>query len=232
MRRGAVDCLHSHNDWEMIEKGELIEALEAVGKEPLPYSPKLKLTLDPNERADAAMKDVHRFLVGVMRANEEGVISDLDPEFLHDFRVAMRRTRSALTQVKGVFPPATVTKFRREFTWLGRLTGPTRDLHVYLAKMEAYRRAMPHATAQGLAPLGLFLQQRQKREHREMVRSLHSKRFRKLISDWETFLERPVPMTPSAARARDTIARSGRAPRFGIPQSPEKGAENQTRHAG
>ena len=204
--RRAVDCLNGHSDWERIDKGELTEALEALGREPLPYSPKFKLRLDPEERADAAMKKVHRFLFGVMRANEEGVISDLDPEFLHDFRVAVRRTRSALTQVKGVFPPTIVTRFRREFAWLGRLTGPTRDLHVYRLKMKAYRSAMPEATAERLASLDSFLRQRQEHEHREMVRSLRSRRFRKLMSAWGTFLERPVPMTPSAARARDPLS--------------------------
>ena len=41
-----------------------------------------------------------------LRINEDGVRKDLDSEFLHDFRVAVRRTRSALSQIKGVFPAA------------------------------------------------------------------------------------------------------------------------------
>ncbi|MFC1662475.1 CHAD domain-containing protein, partial [Gemmatimonadota bacterium] len=41
-----------------------------------------------------------------MRANEVGMLKNLDSEFLHDFRVAVRRTRSGLTQLKGVFPPS------------------------------------------------------------------------------------------------------------------------------
>ena len=39
-----------------------------------------------------------------LEANVEGTRADLDSEFLHDLRVATRRTRSALSQIKAVLP--------------------------------------------------------------------------------------------------------------------------------
>ena len=203
--RRAVAWLRSQGDWDAMEKGELLEALEALGKPPLPYSSKFELELAPNERADAAMKRVHRLLLSIIQANIEGVCSDLDPEFLHDFRVAVRRTRSALTLVKGVFPEAAVSRFRKEFSGLGKLTGSTRDLHVYLLKLEDYRRALPDSTEEELAPLGLFLENRQKARQRRLVRCLRAKRFRKLIKEWENFLGRPVPPNPRAFLAQQAI---------------------------
>ena len=35
-------------------------------------------------------------LVGAVLANVDGVLQDIDTEFLHDLRVSVRRTRSAL----------------------------------------------------------------------------------------------------------------------------------------
>jgi hypothetical protein len=42
--------------------------------------------------------------------------------------VTVRRTRSLLGQIKHVFPPDVVEHFSTEFAWIGRLTGPPRDL--------------------------------------------------------------------------------------------------------
>ena len=51
------------------------------------------------------MKAILRHTLAVMRANEEGIKADWDTEFLHDYRTAVRRTRSALSQIPGIFPP-------------------------------------------------------------------------------------------------------------------------------
>ena len=65
-------------------------------------SAKLDVPLDPSMRTDAALRRILVALLAAMRANEDGTRRDLDPEYLHDFRVAIRRTRSCLGQVKGV----------------------------------------------------------------------------------------------------------------------------------
>ena len=65
-------------------------------------------------------------------ANWPGTIEQLDPEFLHDLRVAVRRTRSVLREGKKVLPPAIVERAEERFGWLGTLTGPARDLDVHL----------------------------------------------------------------------------------------------------
>ena len=88
-----------------------------------------------------------------MVAHEGGVRRGLDGEFLHDFRASVRRTRSLLTQLDRVFAPDAAARFRREFKWLGSLTGTVRDLDVYLLKMDEYRATLPAGSAEDLAPL-------------------------------------------------------------------------------
>ena len=66
-----------------------------------------------------------------MRATLPGTIADVDSEFLHDFRVAVRRTRSLQRQLEPVFPPEPLAHFRSEFRWLQQATGPVRDLDVH-----------------------------------------------------------------------------------------------------
>jgi len=183
------------------ERDELTVALAAIGRTPGSYSSKLRLRLDPAMRADEAMVTICRTLLETMLSNEDGTRRDLDSEFLHDFRVAGRRTRSALSQIKQVFPPRVVTHFRREFSWLGTVTGPTRDLDVYLLKMDDYKAALPEVVQKDLAPLEAFLRARQRREQRRLVEALDSERYRELIRSWRAFLDQGVPATAAPANA-------------------------------
>lgn len=80
-------------------------------------------------RADVGARQIHLALVGILEANEPGLRARLDTEFLHDFRVT-RRTRSLLGQIRRVFPAGEVEHFAAEFSRIGRLTGPPRDVDV------------------------------------------------------------------------------------------------------
>ncbi len=65
----------------------------------------------------------HLALLGILVANEGGLRANLDTEFLHDFRVAVRRIRSLLRPDQARLPAAAVEHFSTEFGWIGRLTG-------------------------------------------------------------------------------------------------------------
>ena len=157
------------------------------------YSSKRGLSLDPRMRADEAAKRVHRALLRTIQLNEAGVRQGLDSDFLHDFRVALRRTRTCLAQMKGVFPRETVDRFRREFSWLGRVSGPKRDLDVHLMKMDGYEPSLDKKTRDHLAPLRRFLQVRLQIEQDRLAKALQSARYRALMRSWKRFLEEAVP---------------------------------------
>ena len=74
------------------------DVLKMIDKIPGKYSTKLNIQVDPDMRSDEAAKIILRFLLHIIRINEVNIEKDLDTEFLHDFRVAFRRTRSALNQ--------------------------------------------------------------------------------------------------------------------------------------
>ena len=99
----------------------------------------LSLDLPPTVRADVGARQIHLALLGILVANEPGVRANLDTEFLHDFRVAVRRTRSLLRQIRDVFPPDAVQHFSTEFAWVGRLTGPPRDIDVLVLALRGDR---------------------------------------------------------------------------------------------
>lgn len=190
---------------DRLEENEYARATAAAGLRPEAYSRKLDLGLDPGMRSDRAVKTIHRHLLQVVRQNEQGVQSAIDTEFLHDFRVAVRRTRSALSQIKGVYPPPVVAHFKREFSWLGQITGPTRDLDVYRLTMPQYRASLPAPVQGDLDPLQEFLERHWRIEHDQLVRHLDSDRYQALLGDWQEFLDESVPARTELSQAKKPI---------------------------
>jgi CHAD domain-containing protein len=148
----------------------------------------LRNELQPGVRARTGARQIHLALLRILVANEPGVREKLDTEFLHDFRVGVRRTRSLLGQIRHVFPASVVEHFSTEFSWLGRLTGPPRDMDVLLL---ALRTPQAGVTPADLAELVTFLTQAQEVEHQRLVAALDSDRYHQLITDWRAFLEEP-----------------------------------------
>lgn len=187
-----VSFLESELSLDATGQDELSAALAAIGRAPGDYSSKPRLDLEPSMPALEAAVRIHRALLATLLANEDGTRRDLDPEFLHDFRVAARRTRSALSQLKDVLPPERVEGFREEFRWLGSATGPTRDLDVYLLKIDGYEALLPEAVRGHLEALRGFLRRHQKVEQERLAAELGSPRYRGLIASWSAFLEGPI----------------------------------------
>jgi CHAD domain-containing protein len=189
---------------------EFTRALAAIGRTPGDNFAKLNFRLDPKERADRAIRPVLLHLLDTMRHNEPGLRENIDTEFVHDYRVAVRRTRSILGQLRRIFPPEPLAHFRTEFKWLGEITGPVRDLDVYLLRMDEYRAHLPESVRDDLAPLGVFLEKRQRQAHAAMIAAMDTPRYRALLQEWRAFLEAPLPdepPTPYAGRPlRDVVS--------------------------
>jgi CHAD domain-containing protein len=145
--------------------------------------------LEPDQRAEAATRIILLGLLDTLEANIDGARRNLDPEFLHDLRVATRRTRSALSQIKGVLPPAVVEDFKARFAWLQQVTGPVRDLDVYLLDFPRLKADLPAALRDDLEPLKAWLLAHYDAEQRALAEALASERFVALLRDWRAFLE-------------------------------------------
>jgi CHAD domain-containing protein len=125
----------------------------------------------------------------------------VDVEFLHDLRIAVRRTRSALKLAGKVLPAALTSKSRPEFKRLGDLTTPTRDLDVYLLEYPAMAASLVAATPAELQPFHDHLARKRAAAQRLLARGLGSPRFARLTSGWREVLATPVPRRrPAAAR--------------------------------
>lgn len=186
------------------------EAVRASGGTPGGTPSKIYVQLRGEERADAAAVAVLWRLLEVIDANFEGTIADVDSEFLHDFRVAVRRSRSVQRELKRVFGPDELAHFRAEFRWLQQVTGDSRDLDVYVLEFDDYRAMVPELMRADLDPMLAGLRGRRLGARRTMVQALRSERTLQLLAQWAALLKelvsRPGDDRPDAARPIADVA--------------------------
>lgn len=186
--REARRLLEEKSKLTPAEHSTLALAFQAAGVKPLSYSSKVGAKLNEGMAAEEALRIILSRLAEIMTQNEDGVLKDIDTEFLHDFRVAVRRTRSALGQMKKAVPATVLKEFKAGFGWLGTVTGPTRDLDVYLLKLPGYAKALDPATVKNLEPLFRHIEVRRKGEQEKLKTALLGKRFKSLKKKWGTAL--------------------------------------------
>ncbi len=158
------------------------------------YSSKISLDLDADAPVQESARRLLQFTLSVMRANEEGIQKNLDTEFLHDYRVAIRRTRSILNQLKGVFEREETVYYLNLFRELGKRTNELRDLDVSLLRQASYFHSLPPFLQPSLHFFFNDIAASRKRLHKEFCCYLASDACQSFLDKWETFtLQQSVP---------------------------------------
>jgi CHAD domain-containing protein len=180
-------------------------AATANGRPPGGYTGKVDADITAAMPARVAVATLLTSLLDTLEQNVDGVLRDIDTEFLHDLRVAVRRTRCALKLLGDVLPADLTGHYQIEFKWLGDLTTPVRDLDVYLLDFGDLAGGLLAATAADLEPFREFLVRRRATEFRRLSAGLRSARFRALTQDWRKALaEVTEPATRRRVSARST----------------------------
>jgi len=153
--------------------------------------------MDAGDDALDCFRGVLANLSATITASLDGAARDEDPELLHELRVAVRRTRSVLAQGKGVLPREVRRDVRSRFGWLGRVTGPQRDLDVLLLGWDDLATKLDDVDSTSLGVLRGELERRRQVAHRELTAALQSTATSELLAEWDEWLR-----TPAAAGAR------------------------------
>jgi CHAD domain-containing protein len=182
--------LLQRNNWQELKTGENFFdlTLRVIDRQPIDHKQKTSVYIQPEQTMNQAISTIGLTLHTAMERNLPGVLGDIDAEFLHDFRVALRRTRSVLSQLKNEIPPGQAGVFQEEFKWLGSVTGPVRDLDVCLQKADIYRGFLSERLHQGLVQLLEEIQQQRTAQFIKMQENLQATRAVNLLANWHEFL--------------------------------------------
>lgn len=186
---------------EPLQGGDILPALEISGARPTAVTERIEVPVEAGTPAERAAKQILQGLLTTLKLNAPGVCGNLDSEFLHDFRVAIRRIRAALSQLRRALSPRAVRRFRKEFTWLGQLTSNARDLDVYLLAFDELQGGLPAELQSSFEPLRSLLTEIRDREYQVLRETLGGPRFGRLTQQFARFLARPMGSRPAAREA-------------------------------
>ena len=166
-----------------------LATLNAIGTQPRRYAARPKLKLNPNLPSEEAVKHILLSFLRIIRRSEEGIRQDLDTEFLHEYRVALRRTRSILGQMKKALPPTIHAEFRGKLAGLARTTNQLREFDVLLLKETHYHELLPKQMRIDIAPFFKLIRAQRRQELARVVNSIDSEETRNMLKEWYTYLK-------------------------------------------
>jgi CHAD domain-containing protein len=146
-----------------------------------------RFEMRPDQPADVVVAEALLGYLSDLEANVAGVMGDVDTEYLHDFRIAVRRTRSIVKLLGDVLPDGLAERVAPEFRWLGQVTTPVRDLDVYLLSVDELAASITRPP--DLDPFAEHIRNQRSLAYRNLVRALRSRRFSTLRQVWRTELE-------------------------------------------
>lgn len=210
---GILDFLlaHSESCYAVPYAQRYTEVMMAADRQINAYSSRVNLSLDPYSPIHESALRLLRATLNIMRANDEGIRQMIDTEFLHDYRVSVRRTRSILKQLKGVFDPDDLAPFLVFFKEVGKETNALRDYDVSILEQHEYTIRIPVAIRPGLDKFF-----RKRTAIREELQStfcsyLDSERYSTFLNVWEAFINLSalpdIERAPKAEVRTDTYAK-------------------------
>ncbi len=145
--------------------------------------------IGPGLPGDVAVARVLLSFLDEMEAVRDGTVADIDIEFLHDFRVAVRRSRSVVRLLGDLLPADLLAWVTPQLKWLGDLTARSRDLDVHLQELPSVAAGLTSGRPEDLELMARQLTRLRASERRRLVRGLRSARFERWRAHWRTSLE-------------------------------------------
>ncbi|WP_240722281.1 CHAD domain-containing protein [Poseidonocella sp. HB161398] len=167
--------------------------------------PATRAVMAADEPALGAATGIIRAQLAIARRQEPGIIADIDSEFLHDYRVALRRTRSVVSLFKGVFSGEETAMLKARFGAVMARTGRLRDLDVYLLERETYLDLVPPSRRAGLGKLFDRFAAERDGEQAKLAAWLGSKGYAREIGRLERHFERSGRLEPGPMAERPAL---------------------------
>lgn len=139
-----------------------------------PFVSRPAITITATDRAFDTATNIIAAHLPLARQNEQGVLDDLDTEFLKHYRVALRKVRSVLSLFKGVYGDSQTDHLKAEFSNVMAVTGRLRDLDVYLHDRQSWYDKVPPEMHGGLDRMFALFAKERKRELSRLRRHLRS----------------------------------------------------------
>ena len=157
------------------------EASHALFQRRAPAPPELDKA-DPASRVHALLSHQYRLI----RALEPGVMAGVDPEFLHQYRVNLRRSRAIGESLLAIAKVPGLKKRLKRLKRRAQATSELRDLHVFLESLAAQPAPLAERSRRALHD---WLAARERERHEALCRQLGDPEYAEEMAAWQAFLD-------------------------------------------
>jgi CHAD domain-containing protein/uncharacterized protein YjbK len=184
---------------------KLQAAMTSLKVKPLVKKVPQKFIVNLDDRLDAALKKILSIEFHWFQQQLPGAISDRDPEFVHQARVATRRMRSALILFHNSLPEPTAKYFEERLKSLGGLFGEVRDLDVFIINLTNYKDKLESFPKSERKALEGVVNKRRRVPLTALKEALKSRRFQNFERRLTEFLEAPCTDCPELPYGMEKI---------------------------
>nr|WP_086940900.1 CHAD domain-containing protein [Thaumasiovibrio occultus] len=111
-----------------------------------------------------------------------GMVADVDPEYLHQYRVNLRKARSVVSLLDGAFDKTDTEILKRQLADLMKLSGHLRDLDVYLLAKTEVLAQLPVCLRQSGERLFSHIALLREREKQRVMAQLSQEAFEEVVA--------------------------------------------------
>ena len=153
--------------------------------------------ISADETVEESIRQMSLRMLKVARQNEQGAIDDIDTEFIHQYRVNLRKTRSLLNLMKKALPVEVHLGLKERLAKLAGVTNDLRDLDVFLLERDYYQQMLPDNFSNGLDRLFKMIARDREKARKVVFTSFQSDEHHAVFDEVVSLLEAdPVFINP------------------------------------
>ncbi len=167
------------------------------------------LHLSPDMPTELAVRAMAIEMIDQATRHVDGVVSDTDTVFLHQYRVSVRKLRSLISLLKESLPPLTVEAVAPKLSAIAGKTSRLRDLDVFLLEKDNYRAMLPNIHEDGLNDLYALVEKQRQQENSRVARYFLSNEYHNDIAECKAeLLAPPAFLTQMSKKPVLSVAKS------------------------
>lgn len=155
--------------------------------------------IQAQQSAESAVRQMIRAMLDQARIFEAGILADTDTEFLHQYRVSIRKARSLVTLMGGVLSKDVKNNLKQGFKQVVGPTGELRDMDVFLLAKDDYTALLPSGFEQGLEELFDQASKDRRRALAKVRRWMKSASYQQVIKELDDTLDGPAQLQTKKA---------------------------------
>ncbi len=151
--------------------------------------------------AQVVVQNIFKRLFEKMTFNEQGIIADTETEYLHHYRVSIRKIRSAIHLIKEFFSDDIIKPYSQWFSEIAKATNKLRDMDVFLLSEQELKSKLSNEFQNNIDPFFKYIRAERADELSKMRELLTSESYARCKKSWQTFIS-----TQFSALAEGTMA--------------------------